>query len=94
MNDAACMKRIAARYFPDTETHFKDQQAAKDFDALLLHLDKLHALGHFRNKFVMDNQQLILDKKLTPFEKAKKILVAAYESAQMLTPCWLVTKQL
>jgi hypothetical protein len=35
LNDAAFMKRIAARYFPDTETHFKDQQAAKDFDALL-----------------------------------------------------------
>jgi hypothetical protein len=45
LNDAAFMKRIAARYFPDTETHFKDQQATKDFDALLLHLDKLHALG-------------------------------------------------
>jgi hypothetical protein len=94
LNDSAFMKRIAARYFPDTETHFKDQQAAKDFDALLLHLDKLHALGQFRNKFVMDNQQLILDKKLTPFEKAKKIVIAAYESAQMLVPCWLMKKQL
>lgn len=94
LNDSAFMKRIAARYFPDTETHFKDQQAAKDFDALLLHLDKLHALGQFRNKFVMDNQHLILDKKLTPFEKAKIILIAAYESAQMLVPCWLVRKQL
>jgi hypothetical protein len=94
LNDSAFMKRIAARYFPDTETHFKDQQAAKDFDALLLHLDKLHALGQFRNKFIMNNQQLILDKKLTPFEKAKKILIAAYESAQMLVPCFLMRKQL
>jgi hypothetical protein len=88
------MKRVAARYFPDTETHFKDQQSAKDFDTLLLHLDKLHALGQFRNKFIMDNQQLILDKKLTPFEKAKRIVIAAYESAEMLVPCWLMTKQL
>jgi hypothetical protein len=95
LNDSAFMKRIAARYFPDTETHFKDQQTAKDFDGLLLHLDKLHALGQFRNKFVMDNnQQLILDKKLTPFEKARKILIGAYEAAGMLAPCWLMTKQL
>ena len=33
LNDSAFMKRIAARHFPDTETHFKDQQAAKDVDA-------------------------------------------------------------
>jgi hypothetical protein len=58
LNDAAFMKRVAARYFPDTETHFKDQQGAKDFDALLQDLDKLHALGQFRNKFIMDNPQL------------------------------------
>jgi hypothetical protein len=94
LNDAAFMKRVAARYFPDTETHFKDQQESKDFDALLVHLDKLHALGQFRNKFIMDNQQLILDNKPAPFEKAKRILIAAYESAQMLAPCWLMTKQL
>lgn len=42
----------------------------------------------------MNNQQLILDKKLTPFEKAKKILIAAHESAQMLVPRWLMRKQL
>ena len=94
MNDAAFMKRVAARYFPDNETHFKDQQAAKDFDALLVHLDKLHAFGQFRNKFIIDNQELILDKKLTPFDKAKRIVIAAYESAQMLVPCWLMKKQL
>lgn len=94
LNDAAFMKRIAARYFPDNETHFKSQQAAKDFDTLLQSLDKLHTLGQFRNKFIMDNQQLILDKKITPLEKAKKILIAAYESAQLLVPCWLIRKQL
>lgn len=94
LNDAAFMKRVAARYFPATETRYKDQQESKDFDALLQHLDKLHALGQFRNKFIMDNQQFILDKKLTPFEKAKKILLAAYESTGMLVPCWLMRKQL
>jgi len=94
VSDGALMKRLAARYFADKETHLKDSQTAKDFDALLSQLARLHPLGSFRNKFVMDNQRLVLDKKLTPFEKAKKIAIAAYESAQMLVPCWLVRKQL
>jgi hypothetical protein len=42
----------------------------------------------------MDNQQLILDKKLSPFEKAKKIAITAYQYAQMETPSWLLEKQL
>jgi hypothetical protein len=41
----------------------------------------MHVLGQFRNKFVMNNQDLILDKKLTPFEKARIILKAIYEYA-------------
>jgi hypothetical protein len=86
------MKRLAARYFPDSETHLKGEQSSKDFDALLSQSEKLHVLGPFRNKFIMDNQQLILDKKLTPFQKARKIAIAAYESAQMLVPCWLMRK--
>jgi hypothetical protein len=94
LNDAALMKRLAARYFPDGETHLKGEQSAKEFDALLSDLDKLQALGRFRNRFVMDNQNIILDKKLTPFEKARKILIAAYEAADMLAPCWLMTRQL
>ena len=32
------------------------------------------------------HQQLILDRKLTPFEKAKKIAIAAYQYAQMEIP--------
>jgi hypothetical protein len=94
VHDGALMKRLAARYFPDSETHLKSEQSAAGFDALLSQLEKLHELGRFRNKFIMDNQQLILDKKLTPFEKARKILLAAYEAAEMLVPCWLMTKQL
>ncbi len=96
VSDGALMKRFAARYFPDKEVHLKDTQQAKDFDALLSQLSKLHELGRFRNKFLMDpnNQQIILDRKLIPFEKAKKIAAAAYEQAQMQIPDWLLTKQL
>jgi hypothetical protein len=94
VHDGALMKRLAARYFPDTETHFKDEQAAKDFDALLSQSERLHALGPFRNKFIMDNQQLILDKNLIPFEKARKIAIAAYQYARIGIPSWLMEKQL
>jgi hypothetical protein len=93
-HDGALMKRLACRYHSQNETHFKDEQAAKDFDALVSEACRLRSLGLFRNRFVMDNQQLILDKKLGPLEKARKILVSAYEAAGMLAPCWLMTKQL
>lgn len=42
----------------------------------------------------MDNQELILDKKLTPFEKAKEVAVAAYDYAEMEIPNWLLEKHL
>jgi hypothetical protein len=94
-DDPALMKRLAARYHSQTETHFRNEQAAKDFDALLsLEGYKLQALGLFRNKYIMEHQELILDKRLEPFEKAKKIVIAAYEAAEMVAPCWLLTKQL
>jgi len=88
LSDPAFMKRVVARYFHDNETHFKDEQSAKRFDALLSQLERLRPLGYFRNKFVMNNQTLILDRKLTPFDKARKILIAACESAATLMPCW------
>jgi hypothetical protein len=88
------MKRLAARYHSQVEVHFKNEQTTKDFDALLSDLHKLHEVGQFRNKFIMEHQELILDKKQTAFDKAKKILVAAYEEAEMLAPCWLIRKQL
>jgi len=95
LNDAAFMKRVAARYFPATETHLKNERSAKDFDSKLTsQLDKLETLGRFRNSFIMDNQDVILDKKLTPFEKSIKILIAAYEAPDMLVPCWLIKKEL
>lgn len=98
LNDAAFMKRVVTRYFPDKEVHPKDEQSAKDFDILLSQLGRLAALGRFRNRLIITNernsQQLILDKKLTPLEKSRKILIAAYESADMLMPCWLSRRQL
>jgi hypothetical protein len=75
--DAALMKRLATRYHPKNETHFRTEQAAKEFDELLMSEGyKLKALGLFRNNYIMQHQELILDKKLSPFDKAKKIAVA------------------
>jgi hypothetical protein len=89
------MKRLVTRYHPENETHFTTEQAAKQFDDLLMSEGyKLLALGLFRNKFIMEHQDLILDKKLTPFDKARKIIIAAYEAAGILVPCWLMRKQL
>jgi len=80
--DAALMKRLAVRHFPTSETHYKGSKEAVFYDSEILpNLSKLHVLGQFRNKFVMNKQDLILDKKLTPFEKARIILKAIYEYA-------------
>ncbi len=80
--DGALMKRLAVRHFPTSETHYKGSKEAVFYDTEILpNLSKLHVLGQFRNKFVMNNQDLILDKKLTPFEKARIILKAIYEYA-------------
>ena len=91
------MKHVAARYFLDTETHFKDQQAAKDFDALLLHLEKLHAIGQFRNKFIMGNQQLILEDKVKAkagCEGSKMVCVYKIYGLYVLFPYFSVTLDL
>jgi hypothetical protein len=71
--DAALMKRLASRYHAENETHSGTEEAARQFDELLISEGyKLKALGLFRNKFIMEHQELILDKKLTPFDKGQK----------------------
>lgn len=87
-------KRLAIRYFPDNEIHFKDAEDSKKFDALLTNLNKLQALGDFRNKFIMENQDMILNKYMTPFEKALKIIIAAYEQTGVTLPDWLLNGEL
>ena len=80
--DAALMKRLAVRHFPTNETHSKGSKDAIFYDTEILpNLSKLHVLGQFRNKFILNNQQIILDKRLTPLEKSRTILKAIYEYA-------------
>jgi hypothetical protein len=97
LRDGALMKRLAARYFSEEEVHQRDSPEAIAFDAVLARLDKLNVLGEFRNKYVMssqDNQQMILDRQLRPFEKARKIIEAAYQLVDMQVPSWLMTEQI
>lgn len=93
-NESGFRKRLAIRYFADDEIHFKDAEDAKKFDALLLDLEKLQTFGDFRNSYVMENQDIILDKRLSPFEKSIKIIIAAYEQAGLIAPAWLIKGQL
>lgn len=91
------MKRLAARYFSEQEIYLKESPEAKAFDSVLTRLDKLHVIGDFRNKYVMsskENQHTILDRQLRPFEKARKIIAAAYQHAGIEMPSWLKTEQI
>ena len=80
-NLRALIKRLAIRHHSIHETHVKGRKDAVKFDnEVLPNLHKLHVLGQFRNRFVVDNKAIILDKKLTPFQKARKILEAIYKA--------------
>ena len=79
--NTALIKRLAIRHHSIHETHVKGRKDAVKFDnEVLPNLHKLHVLGQFRNRFVVDNKAIILDKKLTPFQKARKILEAIYKA--------------
>ena len=70
------MRRIIERPFSQAETHKESDPMAVEFKEFLrINLDRLGYLGDFRNRFVMNHQNVILDKKLTPMELGKKILV-------------------
>jgi hypothetical protein len=87
-------KRVFVRHFPTKETHFKGTADANSFEKLKANFEKLQILGDFRNKFVMENQDIILDKKLLSFEKALKIIIAVYEYVGKTVPEWLSKQQL
>ena len=83
LHNSALMKRLVIRYFPTTETHLKNSQESIDYDKKITsNLYKLHVIGRFRNWYIMNHQDTILDVKLTPSQKARKILEAMYEYAK------------
>jgi hypothetical protein len=75
------LKRVKTRYSTTREIHYPNSKEAIEYKKWLAsNLKKLHVLGQFRNKFVMEHQDIILDTELTPFEKSIRIWTAIYES--------------
>ena len=79
--NAALMKRLAIRHHSIHETHLKGRKDAQKFDnEIVPNLHKLHVIGRLRNRIIADNEAIILDKKLTSFQKARLILEATYKT--------------
>ena len=65
--DSAYMRRIIERNFPQSETWKENDPAAIAFKEFLrMNLKRLKALGDFRNWFIYNNQELILDEARPP----------------------------
>lgn len=81
------LKRVKARYFPSIEAHAQESIEAVEYKAFLnANIKRGRQLGYFRNKFVMEHQDIILDTNLTPFDKSKKIWTAIYKSVNRKLP--------
>lgn len=93
-NETGFRKRILVRQSLVKEMHNKNSDDAIEFDKLKADFDKLYILGDFRNNFIMENQDIILDKKQTPFEKSLTIIEAVYKKVGKVIPDWLVKGQL
>jgi hypothetical protein len=91
LNDSAFMKRILSRHFPQSETWKDDNPTAIRFrEFLRTNLKRLKALGDFRNWYIMNNQDTILDEKRPlPLDIGYKILTEAYTLASKEMPEWL-----
>jgi hypothetical protein len=88
------MRRVIDRSFQQSESYKETDPVAVEFmEFLRNNLDRLKPLGDFRNWFVMNNQEIILDKKTKPLDLGLKILRACYEyigTAEMLE--WLESR--
>jgi hypothetical protein len=94
--DTQYVKRVRTRYFPESEIHYPNSKEAIDYkEWLATNIRRAHPLGLARNKLVMDSQEcqkIILDTKLTPFEKSTKIWTAIYKSAGRELPEFFNTR--
>ncbi len=78
------LKRVKTRNFPDKEVHSQTSLESIEYKKWLsVNLSRCRALGHARNKLVMESnefQKIILDATLTPFDKSRKIWDTIYKS--------------
>lgn len=88
------LKRVRTRNFPTREVHLPGSMEAVEYKRWLTdNLKRCRSLGQYRNKFVMEHQDIILDSQLTPFEKSRRIWTAIYGSVGLTLP-ELFNKQL
>lgn len=85
------MRRVIARNFPQSETWKEDDPKAIQFKEFLrINLPRLKALGDFRNWYIMNHQDEILDEKRPdPLDLGLKILQTAFEYTGIEIPTWL-----
>ena len=90
-HDSAYMRRVIERNFPQSETWKENDPVAIEFKEFLRkNLKRLKALGDFRNWFIVNNQELILDEaRPPPLDLGFKILSEAYKAAGRIMPEWL-----
>jgi hypothetical protein len=87
------IKRVKTRHSTEKEIHFSDSPEAIEYKKwLAANIKRAYSLGRFRNKFVMEHQDIILDANLTPFEKSRKIWAAIYESVGRKLPSFIDKK--
>lgn len=90
-NDDAYMRRIIDRAFPNSESKKEDDPISIEFKNFLnTNLKRLKSLGDFRNWFVMNNQDIILDEsRPEPLDLGYLILSEAYKFTGKVIPYWL-----
>lgn len=89
IHNFAFMRRIIDRNFPQSESCKKADQMSIDFENFMrINFGKLKALGDFRNWFIMNNKEMILNKEIFSLDLAEKILAEAYRYASIPIPEW------
>jgi hypothetical protein len=91
-HDSGYMRRIIERNFPQSESWKEDDKTAIQFKEFLrVNLHRLKPLGDFRNWYIMNNQDKILDEaRAPPLDLGFKILEEAYKATGIeKIPDWL-----
>jgi hypothetical protein len=96
LHESAYMRRVITRNFPQSETWKENDPKAIEFKEFLrLNLPRLKPLGDFRNWFIMNHQDEILDEKRpVPLDLGLKILKSAFEYTGIEIPKWLLEERL
>ena len=91
-HNSGYMRRVIARNFPQSEMWKENDPKAIEFKEFLrVNLPRLKAFGDFRNWWIMNNQNEILDEKRPdPLDLGLLILKSAFEHTAIEIPSWLL----